>query len=831
MFQFFTNPWLLMGLVGIALPIIAHLLSRRRFDVVAWGAMQFLNPSRKTRRRLKLEELLLLLLRIGLITLIVLSAARPWMPGGWLLGYRSAGSRTVVLIIDGSNSMSRSDGVSSVHQTAIRRATEFLQTLGTGDTVALIDARDQPRAVIESPLRDFRAVEQQLRSLPAPAGACAVQPALEKALAILGRSSASAREIIVFTDRQGNSWRSTEDAEWARFDELVKLPAVRPRVWVVDASAQLATARRNLAVGRLELSREITVPGFPLRLRTVIRNDSDNAISVPVRLLLDNQPLAGELQTLNIPPRTETRVEFEHALRQEGSHLLSVEADAADDAIAADNRSHAAVHVARSLPVLLVNGTPSAIPAERDTFFAELAFASTDAGDPWVAARVVDAAELRPEDLQKAAAVVFCNVSRLPPAVASALPEFVNQGGGVLVACGSQTTPESFTACFTQSGLLKPLTVLRNRQAPPQATDPVRVAPLSIQPGWLERFRSDPNRSFLKTAFTEWTQFQLNAALPPDSVPAVTTVPAPPTAAPSVTNSPVSETAPAPVVPVKPGQPVMLAQLTSGDPLVLEVPVGDGTVIVLTAALDRSGSDLPTRSDFVPFLHEAVFRLASSRSRLNVDCGDPLLVQRSALKEGATIAAAEVPVKPAEQPGDASPASKNAPAATNAPATPTDPSAQTNPAKPIAVSDEPPEFRWKLPGGAEQTTAAIREGSLWIGTLSDSLVPGIYSTALDADDSRSDELVVNYDHSEDRFVPLSPDDTARLATNDRVRFTESLTELAERMYGGESITELWALLLTLFLMSLVIELLLTRRAILKGYGGEAIGHPGTGAVS
>jgi|GEM_PF-220278 len=841
MFQFFTNPWLLMGLVGIALPIIAHLLSRRRFDVVAWGAMQFLNPSRKTRRRLKLEELLLLLLRIGLITLIVLSAARPWMPGGWLLGYRSAGSRTVVLVIDGSNSMSRSDGVSSVHQTAIRRAIEFLQTLGTGDTVALIDARDQPRAVIESPLRDFRAVEQQLRSLPAPAGACAVQPALEKALAILGRSSASAREIIVFTDRQGNNWRSTEDAEWARFDELIKLPAVRPRVWVVDASAQLATARRNLAVGRLELSREITVPGFPLRLRTVVRNDSDNSISVPVRLLLDNQPLAGELQTLNIPPRTETRVEFEHALRQEGSHLLSVEADAADDAVAADNRSHAAVNVARSLPVLLVNGTPSAVPAERDTFFTELAFASTDAGDPWVAARVVDAAELRAEDLQTVAAVVFCNISRLPPAVAAALPEFVNQGGGVLVACGSQTTPESFTACFTQSGLLKPLTVLRNRQAPPLATDPVRVAPLSIQPGWLERFRSDPNRSFLKTAFTEWTQIQLNTALPPTSSPAppvpppTTSVPAPPAAASSATNLPVSEPAPASVAPVKPGQPVMLAQLTSGDPLVLEVPVGDGTVIVLTAALDRSGSDLPTRSDFVPFLHESVFRLASSRSRLNVDSGDPLLVQRSVIRDAAKTAA-EASVKPAEQSGTASAGSTDAPSEPRALptpaalATPPDPAVPATGAKAV-VSEEPPEFRWKLPGGTEQTTTATREGSLWIGTLSDSLVPGIYSAEMDAVDSRSEQLVVNYDHAEDQFVALSPDDAARLATNDRVRFTESLTELAERMYGGESITELWALLLTLFLISLVIELLLTRRAILKGYGSEAIGNEGTGAVS
>ncbi|MFM8477156.1 MAG: BatA domain-containing protein [Planctomycetaceae bacterium] len=817
MLQFFTNPWLLMGLTGIALPIIAHLLSRRRFDVVAWGAMQFLNPSRKTRRRLKLEELLLLLLRIGLITLIVLSAARPWMPGGWLMGYRSAGSRTVVLVIDGSNSMSRSDGVSSVHQTAIRRATDFLQTLGSGDTVAVIDARDQPRAVIESPLRDHRAVEQQLRALPAPAGACAIQPALEKALAILGRSSASAREILVFSDRQGNSWRSTEDAEWARFDELIKLPAVRPRVWVVDASAQLSTARRNLAVGRLEVSREITVPGFPLRLRTVVRNDSDNAVSVPVRLLLNNQPLAGELQTLSIPPRTETRVEFEHALRQEGSQLLSVEAELPDDAIAADNRSHAAVHVTRSLPVLLVNGTPSAIPAERDTFFAELAFASTDAGDPWVSARVVDAAELRPDDLQKAAAIVFCNVSRLPPAVAAALPEFVSQGGGVLVACGSQTTPETFATCFTQSGLLKPLTVLRNRQAPPQATDPVRVAPLSIQPGWLERFRSDPARSFLKTTFAEWTQIQITAAQPAASGMAAPAAPAPPAAPP--TTAPVAATAtataPAPAKAIKPGQPVVLAQLTSGDPLALEVPVGDGTVIVLTTALDRSGSDLPTRSDFVPFLHEAVFRLASSRSRLNVDCGDPLLVQHSALVENSAAPQADATAtKPASDSTDSTSATP--------PADPGKPVARPETA--TARSEASPEFHWTLPGGTEETTTATKEGSLWIGTFTDSLVPGIYSSTLQAPELLIERLVVNYDHTEDQFVPLSPDDTARLATNDRVRFTESLTDLTERMYGGESITELWALLLTLFLLFLVLELLLTRRAILRGYGGEALGN-------
>jgi hypothetical protein len=42
------------------------------------------------------------------------------------------------------------------------------------------------------------------------------------------------------------------------------------------------------------------------------------------------------------------------------------------------------------------------------------------------------------------------------------------------------------------------------------------------------------------------------------------------------------------------------------------------------------------------------------------------------------------------------------------------------------------------------------------------------------------------------------------------------------MYGDESVTELWAVLLAVFLLFLIAELLLTRRTIRKGYGGEAL---------
>ncbi len=785
MFQFLLNPWMLLGLAGIALPVLAHLLSRRRFDVVEWGAMQFLNPSRKTRRRLKLEELLLLLLRIGLIALIVFAVTRPIIPSGWLSGYRSAGSRTVVLIIDGSNSMSRTDGINSVHQNAIRRAAEFLSTLGADDNVALIDARDQPRSVIESPLRDLNAVEDQIRKLPPPGGACNALAAIEKAIGILGRSSSSAREVVVFTDRQAQGWKSTKDAEWARIDDMLKFPSVRPKVWVVDVTPQMNPVSHNISVGRIELSREMSVPDFPIRLRVTVRNNSDRDVQVPVRLLLNQQALAGEMQNATIPAGSETLLEFDHAIRAEGTHVLSVQADSNDDVIAADNISHAAVQVASSLSALLVNGTPAVTPADRDTFFLELAFAPPEGKPPWVKARVVEASDLKPADFQEAAVVILCNVDRLTPNAANALAEFVARGNGALIACGPNTTPESFQQSFADSGLLPQLQIVRTREAPPQTESLIRVAPLSIQPGWLDRFRSDSARSFLKATFTAWC---LTRPAPQISErkPAAGKVERPAlgrNAVPRRMGSPATQN-PAPVI---------LAQLSSGDPLILEARHGTGFILLMTSTLDRTWTDLPARSDFVPFLYEAVFHVASARSHRNVRFAEPLIARFPSAIQVTPDAGLEL----------------------NKPNPPT--------TRAKGKSNDQ-EVLFTSPDNTPRGIAATQEAQSILAIFPDTFAPGIYQAeaALDGQQPMHDAFVVNYDHAEDDLTALTADDKARLATNDRVRFSASVDELTKRMYGQESVTELWALLMIVFLLFLVGELLLTRRTIRKGYGGESL---------
>src|SRR5712691_3368636 len=94
----FLNMLMLIGLAGLIIPPLIHLLNRRRYHVVDWGAMQFLQVSETTRRRLLIEELLLMLLRMGLIALVVLALAAPYAVSPLLSEVGGRPNRDVVLV-------------------------------------------------------------------------------------------------------------------------------------------------------------------------------------------------------------------------------------------------------------------------------------------------------------------------------------------------------------------------------------------------------------------------------------------------------------------------------------------------------------------------------------------------------------------------------------------------------------------------------------------------------------------------------------------------------------------------------------------------------------
>ncbi|MCA9111360.1 MAG: BatA domain-containing protein, partial [Planctomycetaceae bacterium] len=253
----FLNLLMLGGLAGVALPVVVHLISRRKYDVVSWGAMQFLEVGRRTRRRIRLEELLLLLLRIGLICLLALALARPWAKGGWFSKLSRSTPRDVAVVIDGSYSMGWEGDAVTPHAAAIQRTFELLEELAGGDTVTLLDARDKVRPLIERLTTDFRLVREQLDALPSPSGTSSVVSALTKAAQLLTSGEHLDHDIILMTDAQRLSWSPEDERSWRRFDETISQSSIPSHVWVVDVGMQQTDTPTNFSVDRLRLSRDL----------------------------------------------------------------------------------------------------------------------------------------------------------------------------------------------------------------------------------------------------------------------------------------------------------------------------------------------------------------------------------------------------------------------------------------------------------------------------------------------------------------------------------------------------------------------------------------------
>src|SRR5947207_13605608 len=102
----FLSPLLIWGTLLGVIPIIIHLLNRRRFRRVEWAPMRYLKLTiQRNRRRIQLEQLLLLLLRICLIVLLFVLLARPLVNPTGLEQWLGTGGRTsVVVVVDDSMS-------------------------------------------------------------------------------------------------------------------------------------------------------------------------------------------------------------------------------------------------------------------------------------------------------------------------------------------------------------------------------------------------------------------------------------------------------------------------------------------------------------------------------------------------------------------------------------------------------------------------------------------------------------------------------------------------------------------------------------------------------
>ena len=173
---------MIAGISGVAAPIVIHLLFRQRRKVIKWGAMRYLMEAfRRARKRMRLEQLLLLLIRCAMVVLFGLAIGRLFFPSGvggaaGIGGVFGGGGRVVYLLIDNGvtsqvNDVSLSQGGPEAESTALERfkatGEKILNSLSSSDRAAILTLARPVEGIVDPPVVDVGAVRRVLSDIEA----------------------------------------------------------------------------------------------------------------------------------------------------------------------------------------------------------------------------------------------------------------------------------------------------------------------------------------------------------------------------------------------------------------------------------------------------------------------------------------------------------------------------------------------------------------------------------------------------------------------------------------------------------------------------------------
>ena len=222
----FVSPGLfLSGAAAIAAPVLIHLLARRRFRRIRWAAMDFLvDAERRNRRRVRMEEWILLALRCLAVLLIAFVISRPFIrPGG--LASALGGSRQTerIFILDDSFSMAYAAGDRSSFELAkgaVRTLIDAIRRETPDDTVTILRMSATSSPVESGTYLDPAQTEALLARLDAltPSNrAIEVSSVIAGTVDYLERSESIVGAAVYFiSDFQAHNWLAaggTEDGE------------------------------------------------------------------------------------------------------------------------------------------------------------------------------------------------------------------------------------------------------------------------------------------------------------------------------------------------------------------------------------------------------------------------------------------------------------------------------------------------------------------------------------------------------------------------------------------------------------------------------------------
>ncbi len=547
----FLSPLYLFGLLGISIPVLIHLLTRRQQKHIRFSVVYLLFQSQKRSIKKSVpNKLLLLLFRCLGIALLSLALASPIITFGAPEDFAASVPAASVFILDDSYSMGAWTQDGTLYDEAVQELLALARRMSANSVYSVVLASAPGRVFLDwtsSP----ETAEKLLKVSNPSYRTTTIGQGLAEAYGLLESASQKDKRIFILTDRDKNGWHEEEFQE-GEFGSSFP-------VTIVDLSERQVAANAA-AVKDIEVRQEFLTNSRVIRVKTKITNlSSTKSVNrLNTSLWANNKKLTEGL--IDLKPNSVVEKEFSFPLLEnepfEGTVVI------AEDGLAADNRRFFTYQPDRAIPVLVVDGDPRTVEHQSESFYLERALNPFSMSVSNVEPTVSTLSELPFRNLYDFSVVMLCNVRELPVDYELELEKFVSHGGALFISLGDQVNAKFYNE---KLGNLLPVT-LESTLQPGKEEPPFRFL--------LEKVAHPVMKIFSSKALEEMGDIYFNTlySLQP-----------------------------------REGKSLKIPLWFSNrSPALVEFDVDKGKVILFASSLDRDWNNFPIQPTFLPWVQRWV---------------------------------------------------------------------------------------------------------------------------------------------------------------------------------------------------------------------------------
>lgn len=569
--------WSGLAAVGVAVPVIIHLLYRKQRKQTPWAAMELLRKALVDRSgQVKLEDFLILFLRCLALVLIALALLRPTLTSDvnpWL------GEQNVGMVVGIDASFSMQHGQHSRFEKAVEQAKQVFANAKEGSPVSLVLMSEKPEFLLRSTRFEKDRVDQALDSQAKPTSyRLNLEQNIEQLVQLVSELKTPIKECYLVTDAQESDWATLSGKGRQAVEQLARDASLFIIPIRGDGDSNLAITSFNYSSGSLRTSE---VARFTAIVANLGRQASvGNQIAFYANdTLVARQPVgpieAGEVRNVSLITTFD----------QPGD--VQFKAQLTDDELDIDNVHYAVANVKAQVRVLCVDNESTRSDSEETdirtgSYYVTRALRLMSRGDdsPMQVIRI-KTPELDDERLSDFDLVILAGVDDVAPEMVERLHAFVSNGGGLILFAGDKVEPTHYNARFG-------------------------VDDASLLPGALGE------RLTIGDGEDAWP---LRAGRTDHRLAGVVM---------SVSQELLDDARFGTVMGINPSRDsqTILKVAKNDAPLLVEKRIGDGTVLFFASSADRSWSDFAVHPLFTMVVQQAVTQLTSQPDARQVEVGN-----------------------------------------------------------------------------------------------------------------------------------------------------------------------------------------------------------------